>query len=84
VKPPSGNSKNYRVQAVLRVPVVETVDSECGCDGDFLREIRYEVVALIPATSLPAERVDANVRIRDSLATANFIAAFQDLIPTYS
>lgn len=84
VRPPSNGSKNYRVTSKMLVPVVQSESSACGCEGDFLRQIAYEVTVTIDASSSAAERTDAYERFKAWVNDAtNFEAAFQDLIPTY-
>lgn len=84
VRPPSNGSKNYRVTSKLRVPVVQSESSACGCEGDFIRQIACEVTFTIDASSTTSERTEAYERFKDWVNDAtNFEAAFQDLIPTY-
>jgi hypothetical protein len=67
----------------MLVPVVAEESSECSCEGDFLRQIGFEVTATINAGSLLSERTDAYDRFKDWVSHANFLAAFQNLDPTY-
>lgn len=83
VRPPAAGVKNYRVYSRMVVPVVKADDSACGCEGDFLRQIGFEVTATISHGSLLTERTDAYLRFKDWVAATNFVDAFQNLVPTY-
>jgi hypothetical protein len=83
VKEPASGVKNYRATGKLLVPVVKDDDSTCGCIGDFLRQIGYEVTMTANVTSTAAERSDAYVRFKDLVNTPEFIAVFRDLTPQY-
>lgn len=84
VRAPSAGSKNYRAVSKVLIPVVQGEDSACGCAGTYLRQISYEVTAVIDASSTAAEREDAYERFKAWVNDAtNFEAAFQDLVPTY-
>jgi hypothetical protein len=83
VKEPASGVKNYRSTGKLLVPVVKGEDSTCGCVGDFLRQIGYEVTMTADRTSTGAERTDAYLRFKDFVATPEFIAVFRDLTPQY-
>lgn len=83
VKEPTAGVKNYRATSKMLVPVVKGEDSTCGCVGDFLRQIGYEVTMTADRTSTAAERTDAYLRFKDLVATPEFIAVFRDLTPQY-
>lgn len=83
VKEPGPGVKNYRASAKLLVPVIQTVDSDCTCIGDFLRQIGYEVTMTANVGSTVAERTDAYLRFVALVETPEFIAVFRDLTPQY-
>jgi hypothetical protein len=83
VTPPSSGAKNYRAYTRMVTPVVKGEDSSCGCAGDFLRQIGFEVNATFAPGSTLAERTDAYLRFAAWVSHANFIAAFQNLEATY-
>lgn len=72
--------KTNRVKWRLAIPVVATADSACGCVGEVIRTTYIDVVADLPATSTLAERQDARLRLKDLIATAQFIASFDTFV----
>ncbi len=81
VKQPTPGVANYRASAKLLVPVVQSAETACACPGEFLRQTGYEVSMTAAVGGTTAERTDAYLRFKDFVASAEFIAAFRDLIP---
>lgn len=72
-----------RVLFTLDVPIVSATDTACVCAGDTLRTSTVQISVWIPAASTSAERLDLFNRIRDLAASAPFIAAVQNLDPSW-
>lgn len=74
----TGKSASF-VKWNLSIPVVTTVDSECGCIGDLLRTYRVKVEVEIPAGSSASERTDVVARLTSLIGNAQFTASINSL-----
>jgi hypothetical protein len=72
-----------RVEFALDVPIVQAADSECACAGTVLRTSTVHISVWVPSSSTAAERLDLFNRIRDLAASAPFVAAIENLDPSY-
>lgn len=69
-----------RVRWRLTMPVVATVDSDCGCAGTVIRSYSYDEGRVdIPSTSTSAERTDFAARLGDLVDTAAYQASITTL-----
>lgn len=64
----------------LSLPIVATSDSDCSCAGDVLRTSYIRLEITLPAGSQLAERQDLRLRLKDLVASAQFIAAIDNLV----
>jgi len=64
----------------LSLPIVATTDSDCACAGDVKRTYYARIEVTAPAGSTLAERQDIRLRIRDLVASAQFIASVETLV----
>lgn len=75
----SGTS-NTKVRWKLKIPVIASVDSECTCAGEVLREYITDIVVTVPPGSTSAERTDLLARITDLVGKAEFTASITSLV----
>lgn len=72
--------KQSRVRWRLAIPVIATDPSACACPSDVLRVHYVDVTYDAPSTAPTTERSDARLRLKDLVANAQFIDAWDNLI----
>lgn len=72
--------KSSRVKWRLVLPVVATEASACACPSDVLRTHYVDVTYDSPSTSSTAERTDVRLRLKDLIASPEFISSWDNLV----
>lgn len=77
---PGTKAAASKVRWKLKLPVIATEASACGCPGELLREMTVDVTVTAASTSTTAELTDASLRVKDLAASPEFLASLASLI----
>lgn len=74
---------NATVKWLLKVPVVKTDDTACGCAGEVVRTTYVNITMDLPRSATAAERADILARVRSLVASTQFGSSVSNLeLPT--
>lgn len=69
-----------KVKVKLKVPVVQTEDTACGCVGELVDEDIVDIIVTLGNKSTTARRTDVRLRIEDLVKSPEFTAAVTSLV----